>query len=188
MADLGPEGGGLMGRAGSAVARPGPGAGTAGVLAVVCLLLAATAGYAWWRAQHAVGTPDRAAVTSLEARDSGQEAAGELTELVLSYAWGTFDSDVQEAEAELAPSFRAEYGRAMAAAEEETLANEVTVSATAVATSVVSAAPKKVVSLVFVDQATTARGVTGQRVDQVRVLVTVTRDGGEWRMSGMRTF
>lgn len=177
-----------MTRPDEAAPRPLSGAGTAAALAVVCLLLAATTGYAWWRTQHAVAAPARAVLTSLEARDSGLRAAGDLTELVLSYDSGTFESDVREAEAELAPTFRAEYARAMAAAQQETMANEVTVSATAVGTSVVSAAPRKVVSLVFVDQATTARGITGQRVDQVRVLVTLTRDGGEWRMSGMRTF
>jgi len=45
-----------------------------------------------------------------------------------------------------------------------------------------------VVALVFVDQETSSPLTPTRRVDQVRVLVTVTRDGGEWRVSRMDAF
>jgi hypothetical protein len=64
----------------------------------------------------------------------------------------------------------------------------VKLTANAVATSIVSATDKKVVALVFVNQATTAKGTNNQRVDSSRVLVTLTRDDGEWRISKLKPF
>ena len=40
----------------------------------------------------------------------------------------------------------------------------------------------------LVDQVTTARGARQPRVDQSRVLVTLTRGAGHWQLSRMRAF
>ena len=40
----------------------------------------------------------------------------------------------------------------------------------------------------LVEQASSAKGTTNQRLDQNRGLVTLTRDGGEWRVSKMDAF
>jgi Mce-associated membrane protein len=95
---------------------------------------------------------------------------------------------VKSSEAVLAPSFRSEYAKTMAGVRDQTLKNQVKLTAKAAATSVVSATADKVVALVFVDQITTAKGTTNQRLDQNRVLVTLTRSGGEWRVSKMDAF
>ncbi len=116
------------------------------------------------------------------------QAAATLTQKVLSYNWQTLDKDITSAEALLAPSFRSEYAKTMAGVHAQTIKNQVKLKATVVATSVVSATPQKVVALVFVNQVTTAKGTTNQRLDQNRVLVTLTRDGGEWRVSKMDAF
>jgi Mce-associated membrane protein len=107
---------------------------------------------------------------------------------VLSYNWQTLDKDVTAAEAVMEPSFRSEYAKTMASVKAQTVKNQVKLSAAAVASSVVTASPTKVVALVFVNQVTTAKGTNNQRIDQNRVLVTLTRHGGEWRVSQMKAF
>jgi hypothetical protein len=155
-------------------------------LLVLCLVLAGVAAYAFSTRDDSAknGGP----ITSAAARASGLEAATTLTQKVLSYNWQTLDKDVKSSEAVLAPSFRTEYAKTMAGVHAQTLKNQVKLTAQAVATSVVSATPRKVVALVFVNQSTTAKGTTNERLDQNRVLVTLTRDAGEWRVSKMDAF
>ena len=76
----------------------------------------------------------------------------------------------------------------MAGVKDQTIKNQVKLTATAAATSIVSATEHKVVALVFVNQVTTAKGTTNQRVDSSRVLVTLTRGGGDWRISKLKPF
>jgi hypothetical protein len=155
-------------------------------LLVLCLVLAGVAAYAYSTRDDS--TKDGGPITSAAARASGLEAATTLTQKVLSYNFATLDKDVKSSEAVLAPSFRTEYAKTMAGVHDQTLKNQVKLTAQAVATSVVSATPRKVVALVFVNQSTTAKGTTNERVDQNRVLVTLTRDAGEWRVSKMDAF
>jgi len=157
-------------------------------LVVLCLVLAGVAGYAWYRSEHpAEGAAPNGAITSSEARDAGMQAAAQLTQKVLSYNWETLPADTRAAEAVLAPSFRSEYAKTMAGVKDQTIKNQVKLSATAAATSIVSATQHKVVALVFVNQVTTAKGTT-QRVDSSRVLVTLTGGVGDWRISKLKPF
>jgi len=158
------------------------------ILVVLCVALAVLVGVAWWRGEHTdESAASKGPITSVGARDAGMQAATKLAEQVLSYDWKTLDEDIEKAEGVLAPSFRSEYDKAMEGVKAEAVKNQVKLSADAVATSVVSASPTKVVALVFVNQVTTAKG-SGQRLDQNRVLVTLTRDDGEWRVSKMDAF
>lgn len=160
-----------------------------GILVALCLVLAGVAGFAWYRAEHpSEGKAPDGAITSSEARDAGLQAATKLTQQVLSYDWKTLDSDMKASEAVLAPTFRSEYSKAMTNVKAQTVKNQVKLTAAVVATSIVSATEKKVVALVFVNQVTIAKGSANQRLDQNRVLVTLTRDEGEWRVSKMDAF
>ena len=156
-------------------------------LLVLCLVLAGVAAWAYFAQDDSSSEAD-GAITSAAARASGLEAATTLTEKVLSYNWQTLDQNVKDSEAVLAPSFRSEYAKTMAGVREQTIKNQVKLTAKAAATSIVSATPRKVVALVFVNQTTIAKGTANQRLDQNRVLVTLTRDGGEWRVSKMSAF
>ncbi len=153
-------------------------------LVALCVVLAATAGYAWWRSEHRA---DEALATA-QVRDAGLQAATELTQRVLTYDWKTLEQDVEDAKAVLTPSFRDEYDETMAKVKGQTVENQVELVASVVASSVVTATEKKVVALVFVNQVSTAKGSTNPRLDQNRVLVTLARDGGEWRVSKMDAF
>ncbi len=160
-----------------------------GILLALCLVLGGVAGYAWWRSENPEdGVAPSGAITSAEARDAGMTAASTLTTKVLSYDWKTLDADMKAAEAVLAPTFRAEYARAMGNVKAQTVKNQVKLTAQVVATSIISASEKKVQALVFVNQVTTAKGSGNQRLDQNRVRVTLTRDGGDWRVSKMDAF
>jgi Mce-associated membrane protein len=158
-------------------------------LVIVCLVLSGVASYAWWRSEHPdSGAAPDGVITSAEARDAGMQAAAQLTQKVLSYDWKTLDADIKANEAVLAPSFRSEYEKTMAGVKDKTITNQVKLSATAAATSIVSATERKVVALVFVNQVTTAKGAQNQRVDSSRVLVTLTRGDGDWRISKLKPF
>ena len=158
-------------------------------LVVLCLVLAAVTGFAWYRSENPDdGAAPDGAITSSTARDQGMQAAAQLTQQVLSYDWKTLDDDIAASEKVLAPSFRSEYAKTMEGVKAQTVKNQVKLTAEAAATSIVSATEHKVVALVFVNQATTAKGAN-QRIDSSRVLVTLTRtDGGDWRISKLKPF
>jgi len=158
-------------------------------LVVLCLLLSCVAGVAWWRSEHPdKGTAPNGAITSTEARDAGMQEAARLTEKVLSYDWKTLDAESKANQAVLAPSFRKEYSETMSGVKAEAVKNQVKLTATTQATSIVSATENKVVALVFLNQETTAKGTSNRRVDSSRVLVTLTRSGGDWRISKLKAF
>ena len=157
------------------------------VLLLLCLVLAAATATTWLLSERKDESA-AGAVSSTQARDEGIQQADKLTQKVLSYDWSSLDADIKSNEALLAPSFRSDYAKTMSGVRDQTIKNQVTLKADVVASSVVSATADKVVALVFVNQVTTAKGTTNRRVDQNRVLVTLTRLGGEWRVSKMDAF
>ena len=158
-------------------------------LVVVCLVLSCVAGVAWWRSEHPdEGAAPDGAITSSQARNVGMQEAAGLTAKVLSYNWESLDADSKANQALLTPSFRSEYAKTMSGVKAGAVKNQVKLKASAEATSIVSATENKVVALVFVNQVTTAKGTAGQRVDSSRVLVTLTRSGGDWRISKLKAF
>ncbi|MCW2806958.1 MAG: hypothetical protein JWQ93_913 [Marmoricola sp.] len=159
-----------------------------GALVVLCLMLAGVTAYAWYRSNDpAQGRVPDGVIASTQARDTGMRAATSLTRKVLSYDWRTLDEDIKDAEAVLAPSFRRGYSRSMTDVRAKTIENRMRLTASVVASSIVTATERRVEALLFVDRVTTAKG-TGPRLDRTRVLVTLTRHGGEWRVSTMDAF
>lgn len=159
------------------------------VLGVLVLLAAVAFGYAWWRSDHPDdGAAPNGVITSAAARDQGMQQAGQLSALILSYNWSSLDSDMKKAAAATTPSFRTQYLDAMKRVHDQTLQNQVKLQATPVASSIVSASADKVVALVFIDQQTTAKNSPNRQLDANRVLVTMTRSGGDWRVSNMKAF
>jgi hypothetical protein len=157
-------------------------------LVVLCLVLGGAAFAAWWWGPHHDDDKVADAVGSAQARDAGIQQAATLTKQVLSYDWKTLDKDIAASEKVLAPSFRSEYAKTMQSVHAQTIKNQVSLQATVVSTSTVTATKDEVVALVFVNQTTKATGTKNTRLDQNRVLVTLTRHGGEWRVSKMDAF
>ncbi len=167
----------------------GPGATL--VLVLLCVVLAAGVSVAlWWDQRPASSRPSQAQpVTSLQARDAVLEGAGPVVERVLSYDWEGFDDVVTETREELLSArFATEYADLMERLRPSVERDRVTVRATATDVAVVSAGPDRAVALVYLDQVSTTQGSPGRRSDEVRVLVTMRADAGEWRVSRMDAF
>lgn len=160
-------------------------------LAVVLLLLVllAGAGLGWALSKNSTTTAEaRGPIQSTTARTAGVAAATRLSQKALSYRWNTFDDDMKSAEAVMTPGFRQQYDKAMASVHDQTLRNHITLKAAVVASSAITASDHEVKALVFVNQVTTTKGSKGQRVDQNRVIVTLTRGAGDWQISAMMAF
>lgn len=148
------------------------------VLSVLALLLAAAVGYLAWDLE---GMTDDA-----EARASGQVAAVEHVEKILSYDHASFDKGTAAAERVMTESFRKEYGDTVALVREDALSKESVVRAEVVASSVVEATSDRVQALLFVNQTTSGSDLEEPRVDLNRVVVTlVPGEDGEWLVDGM---
>jgi type IV secretory pathway component VirB8 len=112
-------------------------------------------------------------------------AAATLTEKAFSYSWTTFDKDAAASEAVMAPSFRQEYAKTLAKAKPNAIKSQVKQQATVSATSVISASANRVQALVFMNILTTGKAGR-QNVTTSRLVVTLTRDGEEWRISAIK--
>lgn len=134
--------------------------------------------------------PDAASVQLADpsARDAALAAATKLTEATLSYKWNTLAADRAKAEAGMTAGFRKEYRDAMDSVTKQTRSNQVVLRAKVVASGLVSADAHRARVLAFTNQSTTTKSSDTPRIDQNRVLVTLTRADGDWRLSDMSAF
>ncbi|MET7291025.1 hypothetical protein ABZS79_02510 [Streptomyces griseoloalbus] len=128
------------------------------------------------------------------ARGEALAAAREAAPVVLSYDHRHLERDFSRALARLTGDFREEYRRTTKTVVAPTAAKyRGTVKATVVAppgggapaASVVSAAPDRVVVLLFVNQVTESTQVTGARLDLNRVRMTLSRTSQGWKVSAV---
>ncbi|MFD5227069.1 hypothetical protein ACFWJ5_00720 [Streptomyces qaidamensis] len=128
------------------------------------------------------------------ARSEALAAAREAAPVVLSYDYRHLDKDFSKARAHLTGDFRDEYGKTtktVVAPTAEKYRGVVKArvaapgSGGAPAASVVSASPDKVVVLLFVNQVTESTQVSGSRLDQNRVRMTMDRTGEGWKVSAV---
>jgi Mce-associated membrane protein len=120
---------------------------------------------------------------------TGLQAARTAIPAILSYDYRSISADIAKAKADTTGVFAKQY--AASAGKLLTQAKQVRaiVQATVGSAGVVSAGPGNVVVLLFVDQAT-VRQVAGQstpqtRIDQDRVLATMTNVNGAWLVSAL---
>jgi Mce-associated membrane protein len=157
---------------------------TVGLL-VLCLVLAGVTGFAYLRYRDASATPKGGVISSAGARDAGLTAAATLTQKVFSYNWTTFDKDAAASEAVMAPTFRKEYAGTLAKARANAIKSQVKQVATVSSSSVMTASADRVQALVFMNILTTGKAGR-QNVTTSRLVVTLTRDGEEWRISAIK--
>lgn len=159
------------------------------VVVLLVLVLLAGAGLVWALGQVRTTTAVvQGPIRSTTARTAGIAAATQLGETALSYSWNSFDQDMKAAEAVMTPGFRQQYDKAMAKVRGQTLRNHLTLEATVVASSAITASDHEVRALVFVDQVTSTRGSQRQRAERNRVILTLTRDAGDWQIAAMKAF
>jgi hypothetical protein len=122
---------------------------------------------------------------SNEARTAGQITAADYVERLLSYSYKTFDKDEVAQKKLTTGKFATQYARTMKLVSGSAQSTQTIVKATVVASSVISAEPDEVRALLFVNQTTTGKQVRQPRVDQNRVVVTLTKDGNSWLISNL---
>ncbi|GGU17517.1 hypothetical protein [Streptomyces coeruleorubidus] len=142
----------------------------------------------------ALGWQYRDGRLSETARAEALAAARKAAPVVLSYDYRRLDKDFSTARAHLTGDFRDEYGKTTKTVVAPTAEKyhgvvKATVAAPGSggtpAASVVSASPDKVVVLLFVNQVTESTQVSGARVDQNRVRMTMDRTGDGWKVSAV---
>jgi hypothetical protein len=166
------------------------------VVPAVLTVLALLAGFVLVRqvmgTEEPIGMPDGttplvagAVVASEESKRVGMAAATGATQKVLSYKAATLAEDMEAARAELSGAMLEQYDQTMEAITRQTKANKVTVEATVVASSIISATQHDAKVLLFVNQVTTGKHLDQPRTDLNRVVVTVHRDGGDWSVTAL---
>ncbi|MZF84210.1 hypothetical protein [Streptomyces sp. SID5643] len=171
--------------------RSEPGSGGRRRLLTLLLAVLLVAGLV---ALAALGRQYRDGRLTETARTEALTAARTAAPIVLSYDYRHLDKDFSRARAHLTGDFRDEYGKTtktVVAPTAEKYRGVVKArvaapgSGGAPAASVVSASPDRVVVLLFVNQVTESTQVSGSRVDQNRVRMTMSRTGDQWKVSAV---
>lgn len=166
------------------------GPGATFVLALLCLVLGALWLLGEYGERSAEVTRPTAVdpVVSAEGRQQTLEVSGELVAQLLSYDWQGVAQQAERLRPLLTTSAAEEYAERIEGVRRQVEDDRTTLRAEVREVGVVSAGPSRGVALVYLDQLSTTQGSPGERRDQVRVLVTVTRDGEEWRVSRFDVF
>jgi hypothetical protein len=147
------------------------------VLAVLVLLAAVGVVYA--------GVSLRNAEAGEAAAETGQVTAARYAEQLLSYDYSHLDEDFSQAQRLLTDDFRKEYIQATDVVRDQAVQDKAVIKAAVVATSVVSAEPDEVKTLLFVNQTTTTGGGGSPSIDLNRVVVTIVEQDGRWLVSDL---
>jgi hypothetical protein len=133
-------------------------------------------------------TADNGQVTSEPYRSAALSAASANAAAVLSYSYDTLDADEKAARSVITASFAKEYEQAMAKAGPKATSSKLTLKATVVSSSLISIKKGTAKVLLFVNAVTTAEGAKKQQLNQNRVLMTMTREDGDWVVSKLDAF
>jgi len=126
---------------------------------------------------------DRAAVASLAVKDDVTAVAEEAAARVYSYSWKTLAEDKASARALLTGAMLAQYDRTMAGVATSSVRDETVVSAEVAGAAPVTATASYARVLVFVNQSTAGKDLDEPTLDLDRVLVTLERVDGAWKVS-----
>ena len=162
------------------------------VLTLVLLVVAAAAVLVWL-VRDPGGDLVGAGVTTAESADAtvvsatvGEEArevAAEAATAAYSYSWETLAEDKAAARDLMTATMQDRYDRTMAGVATASRRDRTVVSAEVVDTALVTATATYARVLVFVNQSTSGDDLDEPRLDLDRVLVSLQRVGGQWRLS-----
>jgi Mce-associated membrane protein len=103
---------------------------------------------------------------------------------LFSYDYRTFDASVANGRSFAAGTFADEYAQTTAALKAAAEKEQAVVTAQANSAGVVSAGGDQVEVLVYLNQYRRNVNITGEKVDQNRVVLTMTRVDGRWKVTG----
>ena len=124
-----------------------------------------------------------AVVASEELKGEVLEVAEDAAAKVFSYSHETITEDKTAAREMLTGEMLEQYDDTMAGVVGTSRANETVVSATVVGTALISVRSHDAKVLVFVNQRTTGTELDRPRLDLDRVVVSLERASGEWKVS-----
>jgi Mce-associated membrane protein len=103
---------------------------------------------------------------------------------IFSYDYRTFDAGVANGRSFTTGTFTDEYAKTTAALKDTAVKEQAVVSAQTSVGGVVDAGPDRVEVLLYVNQYRRNVNISGEKVDQNRVVLTLTRVDGNWKVSG----
>src|SRR5262245_11807842 len=133
------------------------------VVALIAVL--AVAGVAWW--QHDTAQRRDTAVRQSTA------AATAAAQAIFSYDYRSFDTSVANGQSFVTGDFAKEYGQTTTALKPNAVKEQAVVRASVSASGVVSASPSRVELLLYLNQYRRNTNITGEKVDQNRVVLTM---------------
>jgi Mce-associated membrane protein len=143
-----------------------------GVAAAVALGLATAA----WVSADRVERRDEAGAAALA-------AASAATTAIFSYDYRSFDASVANAQQFITGDFAAEYAETTATLKPLAEQEQAVVRAEVSSAGVIDAGAERVEVLLYVNQYRRNVNIAGEKVDQNRVVLTLTLVDGEWRVS-----
>jgi Mce-associated membrane protein len=146
-----------------------------GMLTAAVIVVAVVAGGLWYTGMQAE-RGDRAGQDCLTAANAAAQA-------IFSYDYRTFDASVTNGKAFTTGDFTREYAQTTATLKAAAQKEQAVVRAQVSAASVVTATPDRVELLVYLDQYRRNANITGEKVDQNRVALTMVRVGRDWKVS-----
>jgi Mce-associated membrane protein len=145
-------------------------------LALVALIvILAFAGVAWF-AHRGTERRDTAVRQSLAAATSAAQA-------IFSYDYRSFDTSVSNGQSFATGDFAKEYTQTTTALKSNAVKEQAIVRAAVSATGVVSASAGRVELLLYLNQYRRNANITGEKVDQNRVVLTMVQVHGEWKVA-----
>jgi hypothetical protein len=157
------------------------------------VLVVAAAAVLVWLVRDSGGDVVGAGVTTAESADARvvssavkedvREVAAEAATAAYSYSWETLAEDKAAARDHMTEAMQDRYDRTMAGVATTSRRDRTVVSAEVVDTALVTASPTYARVLVFVNQSTSGDDLDEPRLDLDRVLVSLQRVGGRWRLS-----
>ncbi|GAA3456671.1 hypothetical protein [Dactylosporangium matsuzakiense] len=144
-------------------------------LLLVVLVLLGLAGAGWYYA-------DQHHRRDVAVRQS-TAAANAAAQAIFSYDYRSFDASVANGKGFATGGFADEYAQTTTALKSNAVAEQAIVRASVSATGVVSASPSQVELLLYVDQYRRNANITGEKVDQNRVVLTMVPVAGSWKVS-----
>ena len=125
----------------------------------------------------------QATVASAAVKDDVLEAASEAATRVYGYSWETLSDDKADARALLTGDMLDQYDRTMAGVATSSRRDHTVVTASVVGDALVHASSSYARALLFVNQSTTSDDLEEPLLNLDRVLVTLERVGGQWKVS-----
>ena len=158
-----------------------------GVLAVLVVLAAVVLGWLLLGGGRSVDTvtsaeSSSATVASADTRATVIAVATRATRRAYSYSWDTLGDDRAAARSLMTRDMQRRYDRTMAGVTTSSRTDHTVVSAEVVASGLVTTTSSYARVLLFVNQTTESDALDEPRLDLDRVLVTLVRDDGAWRL------